>query len=131
MTMTDPIGDMLTRIRNGLNARKKTVRVPASNVKKNILAVMKEEGYITDFQDAENSAHPEIEVTLKYFEGKAVISDMARVSRPGLREYTGSKEIPMVRHGLGINIVSTSKGVMTDTKARSLNVGGEILCRVF
>jgi len=131
MTMTDPIADMLTRIRNGQQASKKTVLVPASKLKKAVLEVLKNEGYIRSVKDAELGGHPAFEVELKYYSGKPVMNEIKRVSKPGLRKYSSSKEIPLVRNGLGIAIISTSKGVMTDAQAREAILGGEILCTVF
>lgn len=131
MTMTDPIADMLTRVRNGQQASKKSVLVPASKVKRAVLEVLKEEGYVRSVKDAELNGHKAIEVELKYYQGKPVMNEIKRISKPGLRKYTNSKEIPSVRNGLGIAIISTSKGVMTDAKARQDNIGGEILCTVF
>lgn len=131
MTMTDPIADMLSRIRNGLQAKKKVVEVPASKVKRSILDVLTNEGYIRGYSDVEGAAHPTLAVELKYSTGKSVISEISRTSRPGLRKYSKAKEIPMVANGLGVVIVSTSKGVMTDTQAKEQNLGGELLCKVF
>ena len=131
MTISDPISDMLTRMRNAIMREKDQVRMPASTKKRSILAVMKKEGYINDFYDVEDSKHPEIEVSLKYYNGKSVISELKRISKPGLRVYSGSKDIPMTRVGLGITIVSTSQGVMTDTEAREKNIGGEVIAGVF
>lgn len=131
MTMTDPIADMLTRVRNGLLANKKSVLVPASNVKKAILDVLKEEGYIKAVKETEVDGHKALEVDLKYYSGQPVINEIKRVSKPGLRKYSSSKELPQVRNGLGIAVISTSKGVMTDAKARENNLGGEIVCTVF
>jgi len=127
--MTDPIADMLTRIRNGQLARKKAVDIPYSKVKKAIAAVLKEEGYITDFSVSEG-AKPTLTITLKFFEGKPVISKIERVSRPGLRIYKSHVDLPRIVGGLGIAIVSTSQGLMTDHKARAEGQGGEILCYV-
>ena len=131
MTMTDPISDMLTRIRNGQRVTKQTVIVPASGVKKAILEVLSNEGYIIGFQEITEDNHPAFEVELKYMDSKPVISEISRLSRPGLRQYVSSKEIPMVRSGLGIAIVSTSQGVLSDAQARKQNLGGELLCQVF
>lgn len=130
MSMTDPIADMLSRIRNGHMAGKAKVNVPASRVKKSILDVLKAEGFILGYAEVAEAKHPTVAVELKYYNGTPVIAEIARESRPGNRVYSASKEIPMNRNGLGITIVSTSKGVMTDTQARELNVGGEVLCRV-
>ena len=131
MGMTDPIADMLSRIRNGLQAKKKHVLVPASKLKKSILDVMVEEGYIRGYADVADAKHPTLSVELKYSGGRPVISEISRMSRPGLRRYAGSKDIPMIRNGLGVAILSTSKGVMTDTQAKQDNLGGELLCQIF
>ena len=131
MTMTDPIADMLARIRNGLHASKKTVDVPTSRVKKSILEVLQGEGYIRGFEAVEGAKHPTTRVELKYSGGQSVISEISRVSRPGLRRYTSCNDIPLVRNGLGTYIISTSRGVMTDTQAKEQKLGGEMLCQVF
>jgi small subunit ribosomal protein S8 len=128
--MTDPISDMLTRIRNAQQSEKQSVAMPASKLKASIAKVLKDEGYIDDYTVRENSGKPELEISLKYYAGRPVIEKIERMSRPGLRLYRGSREIPKVMNGLGIAIVSTSKGVMTDRKARGLGVGGEVLCIV-
>jgi len=128
--MTDPIADLLTRIRNALQAEMVSVRVPASRLKRSIAEVLKSEGYIDNVADAGDSKHPALEITLKYFEGKPVIAKIARASRPGLRVYRGRYQLPRVSGGLGVAIVSTSKGVMTDREARRQGLGGEILCTV-
>lgn len=130
MSMSDPIADMLTRIRNGQSSEKVTVRMPSSKLKVAIAAVLKDEGYIEDFRVAANDGKPELEIALKYYAGKPVIEKIERVSRPGLRIYKGSGDIPRVMNGLGVAIVSTSRGVMTDRKARAAGVGGEVLCVV-
>jgi len=126
----DPIADMLTRIRNAQMVGKEKVSMPSSKLKVNLVKVLKEEGYVTDFA-VEEGPKPTLTVELKYFEGKPVIAELDRFSRPGLRAYAGKDELPSVRGGLGIAIVSTSKGVMTDRAARSAGVGGEIICTVF
>ena len=132
MHITDPIADMLTRIRNANNAKHDTVDVPASNMKKSIAQILLEEGYIKNFQLIDNGTQGVIRVTLKYGAGKEeVISGLRRVSKPGLRVYAGADELPKVLRGLGIAIVSTSKGVMTDKKAREAHVGGEVLAFVW
>jgi len=132
MSMTDPLGDMLTRIRNGLMRNKSKVSSPASKLRANVCEVLKSEGYIRDYATVQfEDGKSEIEIELKYFEGDPVIREIKRVSRPGLRVYSSVKSIPHVANGLGINILSTPKGVMADHQARSENVGGEILCRVF
>jgi small subunit ribosomal protein S8 len=127
--MQDPISDMLTRIRNGQAASKVSVKMPSSKQKVAIATVLKAEGYITDFAVA-GDTKPVLEVTLKYFEGKKVIDTLKRVSRPGLRIYKGANDLPKVMAGLGIAIVSTSQGVMTDRAARKASIGGEIICYV-
>ncbi|WP_134726466.1 30S ribosomal protein S8 [Paracoccus luteus] len=132
MSMNDPLGDMLTRIRNAQMRGKSTVRTPASKLRAWVLDVLKAEGYIRGYEQATSAAgHPELEISLKYFEGTPVIRELARVSKPGRRVYSGTRELPQVRNGLGVSIVSTPKGVMTDAAARSANVGGEVLCTVF
>ena len=130
MSMNDPIADMLTRIRNAQRVNKASVRMPSSKLKASIAAVLKEEGYITDFREHANDGKPELEVILKYVDGQPVIHRFQRVSRPGLRQYRGKKDLPRVMGGLGIAIVSTSHGVMTDLKARTAGHGGEVLCVV-
>ena len=130
MSMQDPLSDMLTRIRNAQMVGKATVSMPSSNLKISVAKVLEEEGFIDGFQVSESSK-PELELELKYFEGKPVIAEIDRKSRPGLRAYAGRDELPKVRGGLGIAIVSTSKGVMTDRAARAAGVGGEVLCTVF
>ncbi|HEB80570.1 MAG TPA: 30S ribosomal protein S8 [Chromatiales bacterium] len=130
MTMTDPIADMLTRIRNGQTAGKKEVRMPSSKAKTAIAAVLKEEGYITDFQVLEAEGKPVLAVVLKYHLGRPVIERLDRVSRPGLRIYKGKDDLPKVHGGLGVAIVSTSSGVMSDRAARAAGHGGELLCFV-
>jgi len=130
MSMSDPIADMLTRIRNGQSAGKTTVLMPASKQKNAIAQVLKDEGYISDFSAAELNGKPAIEVTLKYFQGEPVIEHVKRVSRPGLRIYKSREELPKVRGGLGIAIISTSKGVMTDREARKQGHGGEVIAFV-
>jgi small subunit ribosomal protein S8 len=128
--MSDPISDMLTRIRNAQQSEKQTVTMPASKLKSAIATVLKDEGYIDDFTVRENGGKPQLEIGLKYYAGRPVIEKIERVSRPGLRIYKPSRDIPKVMNGLGVAIVSTSKGVMTDRKARGLGVGGEVLCIV-
>ncbi|WP_294614018.1 30S ribosomal protein S8 [Roseovarius sp.] len=130
--MNDPIGDMLTRIRNSQMRGKSTVSVPASKMRVRVLDVLASEGYIRGYEmSTGKDGHPAIEVSLKYFEGTPVIREMKRVSKPGRRVYLGVDDIPQVRQGLGVSIVSTSKGVMSDASARAANVGGEVLCTVF
>jgi len=130
MSMSDPIADMLTRIRNGQRANKASVTFSASKQKKAILAVLEDEGYIAGFEAGEAEGHPVTKVTLKYFQGKPVISNVKRVSRPGLRIFRGKDELPKVMGGYGIAIVSTSQGVMSDRAARAAGQGGEVLCVV-
>lgn len=130
MSMQDPLSDMLTRIRNAQQVGKADVSMPSSKLKVNVARVLQEEGYVADFAVSED-AQPQLNIELKYFEGKPVIVELDRVSRPGLRSYAGKAELPSVRGGLGVAIVSTSKGVMTDRAARAAGVGGEVLCTVF
>lgn len=131
MSMSDPIADMLTRIRNGAAANKRVVRMPASKLKAAIAEVLHGEGYIGAFEVQGEGAIKTLEVELKYFQGKPVIAEIKRVSKPGCRVYAGSDELPQVRGGLGCALVSTSGGVMTDKSARKLGIGGEVLCTVF
>ena len=128
--MTDPIADMLTRIRNGQRAGKVSVLMPSSKLKSSIAQVLKDEGFIVDFQLKDESGKPVMNVDLKYYEGRPVIEDIKRVSRPGLRIYKAKDELPTVQGGLGVAIVSTSKGVMTERAARAAGEGGEVLCYV-
>jgi small subunit ribosomal protein S8 len=128
--MTDPIADMLTRIRNAQRAEKQSVAIPASKVKAAIAQVLKDEGYVEDFAIRELEGRTTLEISLKYYAGKPVIEKIERVSRPGLRIYRPKDDLPKVMNGLGVAIVSTSRGVMTDRKARGLGVGGEVLCFV-
>jgi len=128
--MTDPIADMLTRIRNGQRAGKVSVSMPSSKLKQSIAGVLKDEGYVADFQVEEAAGKPTMSVELKYYEGQPVIDVLKRISRPGLRIYKASDELPKVQGGLGIAIVSTSKGVMSDRAARAAGEGGEVLCYV-
>jgi small subunit ribosomal protein S8 len=130
MTMTDPISDMLTRIRNGQKARKVSVSMPASNAKEAVAKVLKDEGYITDYAVAGDGADKAMTVELKYFEGVPVIERIQRASRPGLRVYRGKERLPKVLGGLGVAIVSTSAGVMSDREAREKGIGGEVICIV-
>jgi small subunit ribosomal protein S8 len=130
MSMTDPIADMLTRIRNGQAAGKKTVKIPSSKLKLAIAKVLKEEGYISDYKTEVTGNHIEMTVELKYYNGVPVIESVNRVSRPGLRIYKSKDELPKVLGGLGIAIVSTSNGVMTDRAARAIGHGGEVICTV-
>jgi len=130
MSMSDPIADMLTRIRNAQLAEKLSVAMPSSRVKASIAQVLKDEGYIEDFKVRDADGKPTLEVALKYYAGEPVIEKIERISRPGLRIYKGRDDIPKIMNGLGIAIVSTSKGVMTDRKARATGIGGEVLCIV-
>ncbi|MDG1387221.1 MAG: 30S ribosomal protein S8 [Halioglobus sp.] len=131
MSMQDPLSDMLTRIRNAQMAGKTGVEMPGSKLKAAVANVLKEEGYIADFNASNEEGKPRLAIGLKYFQGKPVIAEIDRISRPGLRNYAGKGELPAVRGGLGVAIVSTSKGVMTDRAARAAGVGGEVLCTVF
>jgi small subunit ribosomal protein S8 len=128
--MTDPIADMLTRIRNGQSAGKVDVTMPSSSKKVSIAKVMKDEGFITDYSASKEGVKPVLTITLKYYEGNPVIDDLKRVSRPGLRIYKGKDELPKVLNGLGIAIISTSAGLMTDKQARASGRGGEVICTV-
>ena len=130
MSLTDPIADMLTRIRNAQMAEKSAVTMPSSKIKVAIANVLKDEGYIDDFAIRENGNKPELDIALKYYAGRPVIERIERVSKPGLRVYKGTDSLPRVMNGLGIAIVSTPKGVMTDRRARASKVGGEVLCIV-
>ena len=134
MAMTDPLGDMLTRIRNGQRAKKDSVVSPASGLRTRVLDVLQREGYIRGYSDevlGTRGQHKGIRIELKYFEGAPAIQHVARVSKPGRRVYSGSQELPIIRNGLGITIVSTPKGVLSDAEAREQNAGGEVLCQVF
>lgn len=130
MSMSDPIADLLTRIRNAQMVAKSTVVVPSSKVKVAIAQVLKDEGYIDGFQVKADGKKSELEITLKYYAGRPVIERIERISRPGLRVYKGCEKLPQVMNGLGVAIVTTPKGVMTDRKARAAGVGGEVLCYV-
>lgn len=132
MSMSDPLGDMLTRIRNGQRARKESILSPASKLRVRVLDVLQREGYIRGYNvDDLSQSHKEIRIELKYHEGDPVIREIARVSKPGRRVYSGVGDLPRVLNGLGISIVSTPKGVLSDAEARDRNVGGEVLCTVF
>ena len=131
MSLSDPLGDMLTRIRNGQHARKATIKSPASKLRSNVLEVLKREGYIRDYSAEGIAATAEIQIELKYHEGEPVIKEIDRVSKPGRRVYSKVADLPRVYNGLGISILSTPQGIMSDNEARAANVGGEILCRVF
>ncbi len=128
--MTDPIADMLTRIRNAQMANKAHVTMPASTMKESVVKVLIDEGYLDSYEIKSNDNKPELSIVLKYYNGKPVISLLKRASRPGLRVYKGKGEIPQVQDGLGVAIISTSKGVMTDRAARAANEGGEVICLV-
>jgi small subunit ribosomal protein S8 len=128
--MTDPIADLLTRIRNGQAANKMEVSMPSSRLKSAIANVLKDEGYITDFSTADEDGKPVLTITLKYYEGRPVIEMIQRSSRPGLRLYKGKDELPSIQNGLGVAIISTSSGVMSDRQARAAGEGGEVLCVV-
>lgn len=130
MSMSDPIADMLTRIRNGQQAQKISVTMPSSKLKVAIAKVLQDEGYIDGFSVRENGAKPELDIELKYYAGRPVIERIERVSRPGLRIYKGSEKLPKILNGLGVAIVSTPRGVMTDRAARAGRVGGEVICYV-
>ena len=129
--MTDPLGDMLTRIRNGQQARKDSILTPASNLRVRVLDVLQREGYIRGYTEEELAGQKGLRIELKYFEGQPAIQHLARVSKPGRRVYSGSRELPRIRNGLGITIVSTPRGVLSDAEARDQNVGGEVLAEVF
>jgi small subunit ribosomal protein S8 len=132
MSMSDPVGDLLTRIRNGQRANKSMISTPASRMRERVLEVLEREGYIRGYRRVEHAGnHPVLEVELKYYEGEPVIQKIARVSKPGRRVYSSIKDLPRVANGLGIAILSTPKGVLSDTEAREANVGGEVICQVF
>ncbi|RCS24088.1 30S ribosomal protein S8 [Phyllobacterium salinisoli] len=132
MSMSDPLGDMLTRIRNAIGRKKSRVLTPASKLRARVLDVLQSEGYIRGYSQTEfENGKSEIEIELKYYEGAPVIREITRVSKPGRRVYVSVKSIPQVANGLGISILSTPKGVMADHEAREQNVGGELLCRIF
>ncbi|UUR07934.1 30S ribosomal protein S8 [Sphingomonas glaciei] len=131
MAMTDPLGDMLTRIRNGQQAKKDSVLTPASKLRAHVLDVLQREGYIRGYSEEELAGQKGLRIELKYFEGQPAIQHLARVSKPGRRVYSGSRELPRVRNGLGMTIVSTPRGVLSDAEAREQNVGGEVLAEVF
>ncbi len=131
MSMQDPLSDMLTRIRNAQMAGKTRVEMPGSKLKAAVANVLKEEGYIEDFAATSDNGKSRLAIDLKYYDGKPVIAEIDRISRPGLRRYSGKDELPEVRAGLGVAIISTSKGVMTDRAARAAGVGGEVLCTVY
>ena len=131
MPMTDPLGDMLTRIRNGQQARKDSILTPASKLRANVLDVLQREGYIRGYSEEELAGQKGLRIELKYFEGQPAIQHLARVSKPGRRVYSGSSDLPRIRNGLGMTIVSTPRGVLSDAEARDQNVGGEVLAEVF
>ncbi|BCI70762.1 30S ribosomal protein S8 [Sphingomonas paucimobilis] len=131
MAVTDPLGDLLTRIRNGQRARKDSVLTPASKLRARVLDVLQREGYIRGYSEEQMGPAAGIRIELKYFEGQPAIKHVARVSKPGRRIYSGAQELPRVRNGLGITIVSTPRGVLSDAEAREQNVGGEVLAEVF
>jgi small subunit ribosomal protein S8 len=131
MNLNDPVGDLITRIRNAQMRGRSKLTSPASTLRVRVLNVLKDEGYIRDFREIENEGHKELEVELKYFEGAPAINEIQRVSKPGRRVYSSIKDLRLVRNGLGISIISTPKGVMSDNAARDANVGGEILCEVY
>lgn len=131
MNVNDPLGDMLTRIRNAQMRGKSAVLTPTSKLRMRVLEVLQDEGYIRSYAEVQKNGKTEIEIQLKYYEGAPVIQDISRVSKPGRRVYSSIKDLGLVRNGLGIAILSTPKGVMSDTAARAQNVGGEILCKVY
>ena len=131
MTMTDPISDLLSRIRNGQQVKKSSISCPSSKIKLAILKVMKDEGYIRDYSLTEDIKGKKIEISLKYFHGEPVIKEIVRISKPGLRVYSSVKNMPVYKNNMGVSIISTSKGVMTNIKAKEINIGGEVLCRVY
>jgi small subunit ribosomal protein S8 len=131
MNLNDPLGDMITRIRNAQMRGRSTVKTPASQLRSRVLAVLQEEGFIRSYAEVEQEGHKELEIELKYYEGAPVISEITRVSKPGRRVYSSIKDLRLVRNGLGVCILSTPKGVMSDAAARAANVGGEILCQVY
>jgi small subunit ribosomal protein S8 len=131
MNLNDPLGDMLTRIRNAQLRGRSTVVTPASKLRARVLEVLKDEGYIRAYSEVESGGHKELQIELKYYEGAPVISEISRVSKPGRRVYSSIKDLKLVRNGLGISILSTPKGVMSDAAARAQNVGGEVLCKVY
>jgi small subunit ribosomal protein S8 len=130
MNINDPLGDLLTRIRNAQRRGRSTVQSPSSKLRTHVLEVLQREGYIRGFSETERDGRRELDIELKYYDGAPVISDIQRISKPGRRVYSAVRDIPLVRNGLGISVLSTPKGVMSDNEARTQNVGGEILCRV-
>ena len=131
MNLNDPVGDLITRIRNAQMRRRSKLTSPASALRGRVLQVLKDEGYIRDFREVENEGRKELEIELKYFEGAPAIHEIQRVSKPGRRVYSAIKDLRLVRNGLGISILSTPRGVMSDNAARDANVGGEVLCEVY
>lgn len=131
MSMTDPIADFLTRVRNAISAGKKSVDIPASNMKKGIAEIMKSTHFITDYSLIEDGTKKYLSLKLKYNDGVSVIEGLKRISKPGIRSYTDSENIPRVRNGLGIAVISTSKGLMTDKQARAQKIGGEVICEIW
>ena len=131
MNLNDPVGDLITRIRNAQMRRRSKLTSPASALRGRVLQVLKDEGYIRDFREIEAEGRKELEIELKYFEGAPAIHEIQRVSKPGRRVYSAIKDLRLVRNGLGISILSTPKGVMSDQAARDANVGGEVLCEVY
>ena len=131
MNLNDPVGDLITRIRNAQMRRRSKLASPASTLRMRVLQVLKDEGYIRDFREVENEGRKELEIELKYFEGAPAIHEIQRVSKPGRRVYSAIKDLRLVRNGLGISILSTPRGVMSDNAARDANVGGEVLCEVY
>lgn len=129
--MTDPIADFLTRIRNAASARHKVVDIPASKLKANLAAILKDQGFINDFESIDEGPQGAIRITLRYVQGQHSMLGLQRVSRPGLRRYAGADELPRVKNGLGIAVISTSQGLMTDKEARRRNIGGEVLCYIW
>jgi small subunit ribosomal protein S8 len=129
--MTDPIADFLTRIRNAASARHKVVDIPASKMKANLAEIMKDQGFITDYESVEEGPQGALRIRLRYVNGESSIFGMQRISRPGLRRYAGADELPRVKNGLGIAVISTSQGLMTDKEARRRNIGGEVLCYIW
>jgi small subunit ribosomal protein S8 len=130
MNINDPLGDLLTRIRNAQRRGRSTVQSPSSKLRAHVLEVLQREGYIRGFSEVEKDGRRELDIELKYYDGAPVISEIQRISKPGRRVYSAVRDIPLVRNGLGISVLSTPKGVMSDNEARTQNVGGEILCRV-
>ena len=131
MNLNDPVGDLITRIRNAAMRKRSTLFSPASTLRVRVLNVLKDEGYIRDFSEVEREGRKELQIELKYFEGAPAIQEIQRVSKPGRRVYSSIKDLGLVRNGLGISIISTPKGVMSDAAAREANVGGEVLCEVY